>query len=400
MTSLTDTTHNGVWLGTSGIALGKGAFKVTSDGSLTATRGTVGGFNIESTRLYSEDGAEIRLGSTASNWLSLYPSGILFNKRSGSAVSVTNALNADGSGSLASGNITWNASGNTKITGEITATKITLGTDATISAGKVTGLSDVATAGTFASLKEKPVIATKVSDLTNDSGFVDSSSLTTTLSSYATTTALNNGLSGKVATSDFTQANIIKKINNSNTSTTIDGGKITTGTISANQIATNAVTSDKIAANAITADKIAANSITASKINTTGLIAEGAEVFVNTGGSLSPGQMNGVSVKLNNEGVVVANIASSTSTVTNALYADGSGKLASGNVVWDTSGNISKLNVDGTATLGRIKLGDADISYDSNRQVAFCDYGFVTDGDLETSSNLSNEGDFHVVGAS
>lgn len=46
MTSLSDTTHDGVYVGTNGIALGKGKFKVTSAGSLTATSGTIAGFNI------------------------------------------------------------------------------------------------------------------------------------------------------------------------------------------------------------------------------------------------------------------------------------------------------------------------------------------------------------------
>lgn len=46
MTSLSDTTHNGVYVGTDGIALGKGAFKVTSAGALTSTSGTIGGFTI------------------------------------------------------------------------------------------------------------------------------------------------------------------------------------------------------------------------------------------------------------------------------------------------------------------------------------------------------------------
>lgn len=50
MTSLSDTTHNGVYLGSDGIALGKGAFKVTNAGALTATnaniRGTVNTGNL------------------------------------------------------------------------------------------------------------------------------------------------------------------------------------------------------------------------------------------------------------------------------------------------------------------------------------------------------------------
>lgn len=43
MTTLADTTNNGFYVGTDGIALGKGAFKVTSDGALTATSATIKG---------------------------------------------------------------------------------------------------------------------------------------------------------------------------------------------------------------------------------------------------------------------------------------------------------------------------------------------------------------------
>lgn len=43
MTSLSDTAHNGVYVGTDGIALGKGAFKVDSQGNLTANSGVFKG---------------------------------------------------------------------------------------------------------------------------------------------------------------------------------------------------------------------------------------------------------------------------------------------------------------------------------------------------------------------
>ena len=43
MTSLSDTSHNGIYIGTDGIALGKGAFKVTSSGSISAKNMTLTG---------------------------------------------------------------------------------------------------------------------------------------------------------------------------------------------------------------------------------------------------------------------------------------------------------------------------------------------------------------------
>lgn len=46
MTTLTDTTHNGVYVGTNGIACGKGAFKVTSSGAITASNLSITGGSI------------------------------------------------------------------------------------------------------------------------------------------------------------------------------------------------------------------------------------------------------------------------------------------------------------------------------------------------------------------
>ena len=51
-TSYSETTNDGVWIGTDGIGLGKGKFYVTSAGAMTCTSGKIGNFNI-STALYS-----------------------------------------------------------------------------------------------------------------------------------------------------------------------------------------------------------------------------------------------------------------------------------------------------------------------------------------------------------
>lgn len=49
MTSMSDVEHNGIYVGTDGIALGKGAFKVTSSGSVTATNMNITGGSISIT---------------------------------------------------------------------------------------------------------------------------------------------------------------------------------------------------------------------------------------------------------------------------------------------------------------------------------------------------------------
>lgn len=53
MTSRDDTTNNGIYVGTNGIALGKGNFKVTDQGEITAKSGTIGGFTITASSMYT-----------------------------------------------------------------------------------------------------------------------------------------------------------------------------------------------------------------------------------------------------------------------------------------------------------------------------------------------------------
>lgn len=89
MTSLTDTTHNGVYIGTNGIALGSGAFKATSSGNVSANNMTltgtlnIGGTNISASDLrtgaqeayngYSGwNGTTSTVNSNGGNWTSAY----------------------------------------------------------------------------------------------------------------------------------------------------------------------------------------------------------------------------------------------------------------------------------------------------------------------------------------
>ena len=53
MTKLDDTANNGFYIGTDGIALGKGVFKVTNAGYLTSTSGKIGSINITGSDLHS-----------------------------------------------------------------------------------------------------------------------------------------------------------------------------------------------------------------------------------------------------------------------------------------------------------------------------------------------------------
>ena len=84
MTSYSDTSNNGVYVGTNGIALGKGAFKVSSSGTLTATNATIsgtitstsgkiGGFTIGSNNIHN---GMTSLNDTSNNGVWLGTNGI------------------------------------------------------------------------------------------------------------------------------------------------------------------------------------------------------------------------------------------------------------------------------------------------------------------------------------
>lgn len=83
MTSLTDTTHNGIYIGTNGIALGKGKFKVDTSGNITASgirlQGTLTFLNADGTVAGTMSAADLRQGALRanngySNWNSAYTS--------------------------------------------------------------------------------------------------------------------------------------------------------------------------------------------------------------------------------------------------------------------------------------------------------------------------------------
>ena len=93
MTSLTDTANNGIYLGTNGIALGKGAFKVTNAGAITATSGTIGGFTLSGSSIYTKNQSSY---SGNGNGIYLGADGL----RIGSKFKVDNA------GNITAGNIT------------------------------------------------------------------------------------------------------------------------------------------------------------------------------------------------------------------------------------------------------------------------------------------------------
>ena len=83
MTSLTDTTHNGIYIGTDGIALGKGKFIVDTSGNITASgirlQGTLTFLNSDGSVAGTMSAADLRQGAYRanngySNWNNAYNS--------------------------------------------------------------------------------------------------------------------------------------------------------------------------------------------------------------------------------------------------------------------------------------------------------------------------------------
>lgn len=93
MTELADTSHDGIYIGTDGIALGKGKFKVTKAGVITASSGTIGGFTITASSMYTNGQSSY---SGTGNGIYMGSSGF----RIGSKFKVDNA------GNVTCGNIT------------------------------------------------------------------------------------------------------------------------------------------------------------------------------------------------------------------------------------------------------------------------------------------------------
>ena len=120
MTSLADTTNDGIYIGTDGIALGKGKFKVTKAGVITATSGTIGGFTITASSMYTNNQSSY---SGTGSGIYMGSSGF----RIGSKFKVDNSGNL----TLTGGSISINDSGGSVAfsvsnVGAVTATNLTL----------------------------------------------------------------------------------------------------------------------------------------------------------------------------------------------------------------------------------------------------------------------------------
>ena len=196
-----------------------------------------------------------------------------------------------------------------------------------------------------------------------------------TLSNYSTTTQMNAAINVKadqinsVVATKVGNEEVISKINqsaeqvgisankiniagvitaiNNNTSTTIDGNKITTGSITSSQISANAITTEKIQANAITSSKVSSDIIT-----TTNFSAQNINADKITSGTLNVDRIKANSISANkivDNSITNGKIANSTIT---------GGKIANATI---TDTNIASLNAN-KITAGTINASNVTIT--------------------------------------
>lgn len=168
MTSLSDTTHNGVYIGTDGIALGKGAFKVTSSGAVTATDMNITGGSISITDgngnvIFSANSSGVTVNGNGRFTGTVYAGNIV------SEQSVAGAGYFNGSG-IATGSIVGGISGGV-VTGQLSSGVCqSLGYADFFNASTVSGTSTYPAYFTAGSLYAISSVASRVFSVENSSG--------------------------------------------------------------------------------------------------------------------------------------------------------------------------------------------------------------------------------------
>ena len=113
---LSDTSHDGFYIGTNGISLGKGAFKVTDAGVLTATNGNFTG-TINATEGTIGGTDKIQIGNGC----------IYYNRSTFSSTSTADGFYIGTNGITLGKNFTVTDTGNVTLTGTVTASSGTIG---------------------------------------------------------------------------------------------------------------------------------------------------------------------------------------------------------------------------------------------------------------------------------
>lgn len=193
----------------------------------------------------NSEGSEIKLNAdhiyVGSNHDLDIESGGGLNIKSGGGLTINSGadlkINSGGKFEVSSSNFNIDSEGNVTISGAITATSLTIASNSS-AASQFNSLVQSAGNGVWAALGDIP---DKISELTNDTGFITDSAL----DGYTTTSALNNTLSTYVQTTTFgtTLENYATKSDLSNaeyndnwltsafSKTTVSGGLVLTGNV-------------------------------------------------------------------------------------------------------------------------------------------------------------------------
>ena len=164
--------------------------------------------------------------------------------------------------------------------------------------------------------------------------------------------------SGTIDTNRLSISGIVTGINNAPTTTTINGGKISTGTITATQIQSNTITANQIKSGTITSNEIKSNTITASQIQAGTITSNEIKSNTITAGNMNVSQLSAISADL---GTVTAGTINGT-----AIFRMSPGNATASNIDgtlnWgDTWGDSLVVESDNNAdsSIGVCKKGDA-----------------------------------------
>lgn len=289
MTSLADTTNDGIYLGTDGIALGKGKFKVTKAGALTSTSATITG-KVTATSGYIGNGTSgfeigntfIRNGVTSMSDAShdgiyLGTNGIRLGK---GVFTVSNA-----------GKLTCT---NADISGKITATSGSFSGELKSATGTFTGTLSAATGSFSGQINAKSGYIgngasgftisnsaiyngmTSRDDTSHNGVYVGTDGFACGAGRFKVTnagklTASDVDITGKIsATSGYFDgtiyANRLSFRDRSGNTVTISAANLTDGTISSGKLGNGSVTEGKLGAGSVTGGKIGDGAVTEGKL--------------------------------------------------------------------------------------------------------------------------------------
>jgi len=271
-------TGNGFALNSTGLKVANGANSVTLDaasGTITANAGSIGSWSLSGTQIFKNNaildssgyiqlgnsnvGTIIKMSSseTASSDGNTYRMWIGSNDPTTAPFRITSAGKLYGTGVVITGNSSF--SGTLSI-------GTALSDGGTIGDVKTTANSASTTATTANNTANSASTTATTANNTANSATIAAQNAATEANTAKVSAAAAKAIAdAALPSTSFNRDAIVNSINSTTTTTTINGGKITTGTVSA-----NAVVSDFISTFSLNADKITAGTLTGRDISIAG----------------------------------------------------------------------------------------------------------------------------------